>query len=101
MNDEQGNEWMDECDVNESVSCLVLFTRHSSLQGNWLRAKADDGIGGKKKSTWSRMKRGGCTCGWNTIGKSGKEGQQESNKRFEGHACFAWKQVQMWENNGK
>jgi len=33
----------------------------------------------------------------NTIGKSGKEGKKRVNKRFERHACYAWKQVRMWE----
>jgi len=29
------------------------------------------------------MKHGGCTCGWKTIGKSGKEGKKRVNKRVE------------------
>jgi len=46
---------------------------------NWLRAKARMDRW-KEESHWSRMKHGGCTCGWNTIGKSGrraKESEQE------------------------
>jgi len=31
------------------------------------------------------------------IGKSGKKGQQRVEKGLKGHACYAWKQVWMWE----
>src|SRR5882672_8941498 len=70
--------WMSVSD--ESGSCLVLFHKTFRVyRVNWLRAKAR--VDRWQEEDWSRMKNGGCTCGWNTMGKSGKEGQKRGFER--------------------
>jgi len=75
-NDEQGNEWMDE---REWWSWLTSGPIHKALQV-YTKAWMDRW---KKKSHWSRMKQGGCSCGWSTIGTSRKEGKKEWTRGFE------------------
>src|SRR5882724_160816 len=79
INSREMSGWMRASD--EAGSPLVLF--HKALQVyrvNWLRAKArmDNW---QEEVTLVQNETRWMSCGWATIGTSGKEGQQRVNKR--------------------
>ena len=88
--------WMSVSD--ESGSCLVLF--HKTFQVyrvNWLRAKArmdrwkEEVTLVQNETGWMHL--------WLEYHRKIWEGRAKESEQegLKGHACYAWKQVRMWE----